>query len=272
LASAFHAPPMLSSNRVWERWATHIAHVPEVAPAGPHFSWNHHEAYSQLMIGLYQATRENQGIGRCIQRFVMRLGEDAFMPDLQCFRREWEWRPLALPIGPGPTSITFDQYITWCPEAKFELVDGKPHIGSWEGTRNVLGLLLMTFGLEEVVTLHHPREWVAALLAQEEDQLHDAGRRDVWWSLARQAAGLLHERFGVQRVAVIGDLARPEPLGFWSELTLVAWGLPKDHYAIYQAIDKLTREPRIEIRSAEEASPRQRAAFGSEAVDVGSDE
>jgi hypothetical protein len=36
------------------------------------------------------------------------------------------------------------------------------------------------------------------------------------------AAALLRERFGAQRVAVIGDLVRPEPLGFWSELTLVA--------------------------------------------------
>lgn len=183
---------------------------------------------------------------------------------------EWERRPLVLPIGLRPTPITFEQYITWCPEAKFELVDGKPQIGGWEGTRNVLGLLLMTFGLEDVVALHHPREWVAALLAQEQDQLNDAGRRDVWWGIARQAAALLRERFGAQRVAVIGDLVRPEPLGFWSELTLVAWGLPKNHYAIYQALDELAREPRIEIRNAEDASVRQRAAFAREAVDVGS--
>jgi hypothetical protein len=33
---------------------------------------------------------------------------------------------------------TTEQYITWCPEAKFELLDGKPYIGGWEGTRNVL--------------------------------------------------------------------------------------------------------------------------------------
>jgi hypothetical protein len=182
---------------------------------------------------------------------------------------EWEWRALALPIGARPTPVIFDQYITWCPEAKFELLDGKPHIGDWDGTRNVLGLLLMTFGLEEVVALQHPREWVAALLAEEQDQLNDAGHRDAWWNVARQAAALLRERFGVQRVAVIGDLVRPQPLGFWSELTLVAWGLPKDHYAIYQALDALAREPRIEIRSAEDASPRQYAALEREAMDVG---
>jgi Uma2 family endonuclease len=401
LAAIFQAPAMLSSTQAWERWAAHVEHAPHVAPARPHFSWDHHGAYSQLMLGLHLATREGEGIGRSIQRFVMRLGENGYMPALQCFRRdhlhhlqtyyfdgpadlvievtlpgakthdtlvkrhlyaaggvpeywivdpaartfaflrltadgyeaqpldadgryrsismpglscdsahlwlcldhperqrgldagifgvelehvnlgprtnpndnetwEWEWRPLALPIGLRPTPICFDQYITWCPEAKFELVDGKPHMGGWEGTRNVLGLLLMTFGLEDVVTLHHPRAWVAALLAEEQGQLNDAGRRDAWWSVARQAAALLRERFGVQRVAVIGDLVRLAPLGFWSELTLVAWGLPKDHYAIYQALDELVREPRISIRSAEDASPRQRETFMREAVDVGS--
>jgi Uma2 family endonuclease len=400
LAAAFQAPAMLSSAQAWERWAAHVEHAPYVAPAGPHFSWNHHETYSQLMLGLHLATREGERIGRSIQRFVMRLGENGYMPDLQCFRRdhlhrlqtyyfdgpadlvievtlrgaetqdtvakrrlyaaggvpeycivdpasrtfeflrltadgyeaqpldadgryrstsmpglscdparlwacldhpeqrrsldsgiffiepedvnigspttpnddetwEWEWQPLTLPIGSRPTPISFDQYITWCPEAKFELLDGKPSIGSWEGTRNVLGLLLMTFGLEEAVTLHHPREWVAALLADERNQLNDAGRRDAWWSVARQAAALLRERFGVQRVAVIGDLVRPAPLGFWSEITLVAWGQPKEYYTIYQAFDELAREPRIEVRRAEEASPRQRAAFACEAVDVG---
>ena len=400
LATTFQAPAMLSSDQVWERWAAHVEHAPQVALTGPHFSWAHHDAYSQLMIGLHLAMREGDGIGRSIQRFVMRLGENAYMPDLQCFRRErlhhlrtyyfdgpadlvievtlrgaetqdkvvkrrlyalggvpeywivdplarrfeflrltsdgyeaqpldadgryrstsmpglvcdparlwacleqseqrgsldagifvvapehvnigpatnpnddetweWEWQPLTLPLGPRPTPITFDQYITWCPEAKFELLDGKPHIGGWEGTRNSLGLLLMTFGLEEALALQHPHDWIAALLAAEREQLNDAGRRDAWWSVARQAAVLLRERFGVQRVAVIGDLVRPEPLGFWSELTLLAWGLPKDYYAISHTLDELAREPRIEIRSAEDASSRQRAAFAREAVDVG---
>jgi hypothetical protein len=79
---------------------------------------------------------------------------------------------------------------------------------------------------------------------------------------------MLRERFGVQRVAVIGDLVRSAPLGYWSELTLVAWGLPRDGYAIYQALGELGREPRIDIRRAENAAPRQRAAFEREAVEV----
>jgi len=399
LASAFQAPPILASTQAWERWAAVVEHTPNIAPAGPHFSWEHHEAFSQLMVGLSLAMREDDGIGLSIQRFVMRLGDDAYMPDLQCFRRDrlhhlqtycfdgpadlvievtlpgaethdtmlkrrryaaggvpeywivdpasrtwtflqlvgdgyeaqsldtdgryrlismpglacdparlwssldrstprrgldagifivepervaigpgtkpnddetWTWdrRALTLPIDMHPTPITFEQYLAWCPEAKFELMDGKPQIGGWEGTRNALGLLLMTFGLTEVVTLLHPREWVAALLAEEQAQLNDAGRRDVWWSVARRAAALLPERFGVSRVAAIGDLLRAEPISYWSELTLVVWDLPKDEHGIYSALDALGSEPRIEVRRAEDASPRQRAALSREAVDI----
>jgi hypothetical protein len=146
-------------------------------------------------------------------------------------------------------------------------MDGKPQIGGWEGTRNVLGLLLMTFGLEDVVLLLHPQSWIAALRAEEQAQLSDAERRDQWWSVAQQAAALLQERFGAARVAVIGDLLQSAPLGYWSELTLVAWSLPRHDHEIYSALDALGTAPRIEVRRAEDASPRQRAAF-DEAEDV----
>jgi len=68
-------------------------------------------------------------------------------------------------VLPTGSQLTFEQYLAWCPEAKFDVMDGKPEIGGWEGTRNMLGPLL-SFGLTEVVRLLHPREWVAALLLQ----------------------------------------------------------------------------------------------------------
>ena len=50
--------------------------------------------------------------------------------------------------------IAFEEYMSWCPEAKFEFIQGKPLIGSTPGTRNVLAMLLMTFGLESTI---HPQ-------------------------------------------------------------------------------------------------------------------
>jgi len=66
-------------------------------------------------------------------------------------------RPFAPTIGRQPTRITFDQYLAWCPEARFEWIGGQIVIGDWRGTRNVLGLLLMTFGLDAAVHLLPPR-------------------------------------------------------------------------------------------------------------------
>lgn len=397
LATAFRAPPLLVTPPAWERWAAQVDHTPRIEATGPHFDRRHHEAYSLLMLGLYRVLREDEDIGRSIQRFVLRLGDDALMPDLQCFRRDrlhrlhsyyyagpadlvievvlpgseahdtavkrrlyaaggvpeyvhvdaaarrwewlrltpagyesqtldadgryrssslpglmcdparlwaclddpkerrgladgifaveptnaaigpcttpntdedwsWEWRSFAPPTSVRPTPISFAQFIDWCPEAKFEFLDGKPHIGGWEGTRNVLGMLLMTFGLEQVVTLLHPQAWVAALLTEERNRQQDAARRDAWWSVARRTAALLRERFGVERVVVIGDLVRPDPLHFWSQLTLVGWNLPQDSYALYQALHELPDDPRIDLHAAERVSPRQQAAFAVEAV------
>jgi hypothetical protein len=53
--------------------------------------------------------------------------------------------------------------ISWCPEAKFERDGGGLSIGSHEGSRHVLGLLLMTLGLVEAARRAHPREWVVFL-------------------------------------------------------------------------------------------------------------
>ena len=139
-------------------------------------------------------------------------------------------------------------------------------IGDWRGTRNVLGLLLMTFGLDAAVSLLHPRTWVAGLLAEEAARRHDAGRRDHWWTLARQASEILRERFGVRQVGVIGDLVRSAPLHYWSQITLVIWDMPKDLVAVYVAIHAVSRDPTIEVINEQSATRRQRDMIAQEAI------
>ncbi len=75
----------------------------------------------------------------------------------------WDSLPFVPRIDLQSVPISFAEYISWSPEAKFERVNGRLEIGGREGSRRVLGLLLMTFGLVEVVKLAHPREWVAFL-------------------------------------------------------------------------------------------------------------
>jgi hypothetical protein len=90
-------------------------------------------------------------------------------PDKQPFRHSppkelgWDSIPFAPRVALQPTPIKFAEYISWAPRAKFERYGGGIKIDGSEGTRRVMGLLLMTFGLVEIVKLAHPFEWVVFL-------------------------------------------------------------------------------------------------------------
>jgi len=115
-----------------------------------------------------------------------------------------------------PRPLSFDEFASWAPQAKFECIDGKPWVGGSRGSRNVLGMLLRTEGLVKAVTVLHPREWIAALMQAEENLAAEPERRERWWQTARKAAALLRKKFGYGRMVVIGDLLRPKRLSLWS--------------------------------------------------------
>ena len=74
---------------------------------------------------------------------------------------QWDTVPFGHRVALDPVAIRFEEYVSWCGRAKFEYYGGGLKIDGMEGTRRVAGMLLLTFGLREVVTLAHPREWVA---------------------------------------------------------------------------------------------------------------
>ena len=61
--------------------------------------------------------------------------------------------PFAPSITLTPQPISFEAFISWTTEAKFELLGGRIVVGSDEGNKTLLGLLLMTFGLVEAFAL-----------------------------------------------------------------------------------------------------------------------
>ena len=140
------------------------------------------------------------------------LGELPFQPEIQL----------------EPTPINFEQYICWIPEAKFEFFEGKPDIGGKIGIRNLIGILLMTFGLTSSIKVLPSTVWCDALLHRLNLEQQDAQRKTEWWQKAREVAAIIQESFAPNKIGVIGDLTRPEPLSYWSEITLVIWGLTED--------------------------------------------
>lgn len=68
--------------------------------------------------------------------------------------------PFSPDIGLAPTPVHFEQFIAWAPEAKFEWMDDRPHIGGGTDTNlHLTGLLLMTIGLTEAVRLLPSDAW-----------------------------------------------------------------------------------------------------------------
>jgi hypothetical protein len=128
-----------------------------------------------------------------------------------------------------PVPIRFEQFVSWCPEAKLEGYGGHyPLIGGRTGSRNALGMLLMSLGLIETVKLFHPKAWLAILQRVQQQYAQDGDHRQQAWSVVRTIAQILHEQHHVQGIGIIGDLLHEEqPWHYWSEISLVLWDEPE---------------------------------------------
>ena len=170
----------------------------------PTVLWQDEDA-NPIDAGLWVVEQPVENWQRPASEIGPKLGSLLFIPNIQ---RE------AVPLS-------FEEFISWAPRAKFEFIEGKPLIESTPGTRNVLAMLLMTFGLASVVKLLPPQAWLQGLRQRLAWERQDAERKAEWWAIARQAAAILQTDFGVGRLGVIGDLAMPQPLNYWSGITLV---------------------------------------------------
>jgi len=113
-------------------------------------------------------------------------------------------------------------------------------------------MLLMTFGLAEVVKLCHPQDWVSALL-KIRSRAKDPSHKDSWWNIARQTATFGRAHYDIDRIAVAGDLVTEEALNFWSELVLVLWGVsPQDprYISPKDVVEQLNEQPPIRLIDA----------------------
>ena len=104
----------------------------------------------------------------------------------------WDEIPFVPQPALQPLAIAFEEFASWCPRAKMEGDGVRTTIGGQRGTRNVLGMLLRTFGLTEAVTVFHPRLWVAGLALVEDEQRNDVQRKGAggpWPGKSRRRCG-----------------------------------------------------------------------------------
>ncbi|HEX4946813.1 MAG TPA: hypothetical protein VFZ34_09125 [Blastocatellia bacterium] len=156
----------------------------------------------------------------------------------------WDSLVFAPILDLEPFPLTFDEFIAWTGETKFEGYDGRVIVCTPTCTRNVLGELLMTFGLIEAVKLMPPTFWMSAINERLQQLHQQEAIRQTMWQTARQAAQILREKFDITEIAVAGDLVNDSVLGLWSETTLVFPKLKRrrDDFEIYEALNGAGKE------------------------------
>ena len=73
-------------------------------------------------------------------------------------------------------------------------------------------------------------------------------RRELAWHIARDAAAILKDRFGVRRVCAFGSVLREESFTLWSDLDIAAWGLtPKNWLKASATVRMLSDEIEVNL-------------------------
>ena len=94
-------------------------------------------------------------------------------------------------------------------------------------------------------------------------------RREQAWQLARQAAALLKNEFGVERVVVFGSLVHEGRFTQWSDVDLAAWGLSSANWLrASAAVGKLSKEIEISLVDVGSCSPELLAAIERDSVSL----
>lgn len=82
------------------------------------------------------------------------------------------------------------------------------------------------------------------------------------WSMARQAATVLRERFGIRRAVLIGSLARGDLFHVHSDVDLAVWGLDdREYYRAVSCVLDIDPAIAVDLVLAEEAPPSLRAVI-----------
>ena len=58
--------------------------------------------------------------------------------------------------------------------------------------------------------------------------------------------------FSVDKLGVIGDLVMPQPLNYWSDITLVYWEKFEDSWRAYDVLREIDPDMRVDLLRADE--------------------
>ena len=88
-----------------------------------------------------------------------------------------------------------------------------------------------------------PEEWrkfnpSKNIKAQRTGKEYLKDRREKALKVAKEAATLLRQKFGAQKIVFFGSLTNEDAFSAWSDIDLAAWGIPPDKF--YSAVAAIT--------------------------------
>lgn len=93
--------------------------------------------------------------------------------------------------------------------------------------------------------------------------------RERAWQVARDAARVLRERFGAQRVILFGSLCHPDAFGTWSDIDVAVWGVPSGQfYKAVATISGISSDFQVDLVDTETARPTLRQAIEQEGIEL----
>jgi uncharacterized protein len=98
---------------------------------------------------------------------------------------------------------------------------------------------------------YRPREAIERRQEAENQQVEERWQHAQ--RLARQAAKVLYEEFGAVRVLLFGSAVRRASFTPWSDVDLVAWGIPPERfYAAVAAVTGLSADIKVDLVDPED--------------------
>jgi uncharacterized protein len=115
--------------------------------------------------------------------------------------------------------------------------------------------------------LYQPRKAIEQRQRSEKEQVEIRWRKAQ--EVARQAARILRENYGANRVILFGSGTQAAIFTRWSDIDLAAWGIPpENYYAAVAAVSGLSAEISIDLVDPESCSPMLRAEIQKASIDL----
>lgn len=87
--------------------------------------------------------------------------------------------------------------------------------------------------------------------------------------LAREAAHVLREKFGAEKVVLFGTLAQNEWFSPWSDIDLATWGIvPESFYSAVAFVTGLSSYFKIDLVDIKECRPVLRKVIEEEGIEI----